>query len=1216
LQNLADAGEAMSESSSQQQIGKLALDRGFLTFDQLTEAIREQERRSAAGGLLPLGEVLIELELLSRRQLESLVASQSSAPKKKQPIAGFELIRKLGEGGMGATYLARQTSMDRLVALKILRKNLSRNQQFVERFVREARLAGRLSHVNIVESQNVGESSGFHFLVMEYVDGHSAYSMIPAEGGMDEELALHICVQVARALDFAHGAGIVHRDIKPDNILVTEDRIVKLCDFGLARDTAAETRLTQTGMMMGTPHYVSPEQARGEKDVDIRSDIYSLGATLYQLATGQTPFSGSSAAVVMTKHLTEQMPWPGDVNPDVSEACCQLIARMMAKDPNDRYQTPAELLADMKLVIDGKSLESGILDPMLSSIGQSGSIQVTPRADVTGPTMQVPAPERERVEGQKPDTGEFAEIDGAEWVDAGEAGEEDEEPDTDTDSDSDSDSEEVAPESKVRPARGARRGMRPARKRSSPVGIYVAIISLLLIAGLGTAAFFAFRGGEPGAGGKLPPPPGGKGGKKFTPEEQMTARVRKLFKGKVVKFDPKTLEIELFYDFEDAGQIEDWKLSEWAYGGQSGGTLNIQDAALRVNRTGRFALLQGVFGSVSASVDFRVFGGAGWAGLCVCADSRGNQYNVWGLAPPARAFLDMKTKGSPRALTPSRMSPFATSKAGRIQLSYRDGALKGSVGDLIFKADNPTHALGQVGFYCYDTDVAYDNLRVTGKLDRAWLTASLESIRGPDQVLVLPEADAYVRAGENAEKNFGTEEALIVKSAGDESIYTREAFIRFDLSAVKSPVAEAVLRLYPKTLGTLAEQPRIQHAAAFVADDKWGETTITGSNRPTSEAMQIGNWNPFQGKLVRLDVTDLVSRELSGDKKLSVKIYALSPTNFVTYSSREAGRHAGPLLIIRLGSRSKKVRLTPAPGGAFRAEWKQLTFSGETPAGRAHSTRAMTFDAKRKHCVLFGGYPRLNDLWTLDLRGGRWNCIEKNNPKAPGVGTSRPGASENHNFVYDEGNDLYRLGFFDWAYDPNLRTWRKTRPKKLAAWHIEWHNALAYDPQGQRFLALNQNLNHWFIVPVKNQVEHLPRTSVPGRYAWGGLAYDRKNKVFVLFGGKRGNRKFNDTWTFDPKARTWREMKPPVSPPKRDYHRLVWHERLGALVVAGGKGTAKLLGDLWVYETAADRWTEIKTDVAPPVSNHATAYDAAHDRLVLFNYKGQTWTCKIERTDK
>jgi eukaryotic-like serine/threonine-protein kinase len=365
----------MSDTSSRQ-LGQLALDRGLVSAGQLREALDEFRQRKAAGSRMPLGEVLVEMGHLTRPQLEQLLGAQGGKKSPRQIIAGFELIRKLGEGGMGATYLARQESMDRLVALKILRKSLSRDEEFVARFRREAQLAGKLDHVNIVQAIDVGEAAGFHYLIMEYVEGRNLNDLLPESGPMSEDLALHFVIQIARALGFADKQDIIHRDIKPDNVMVTAENIAKLCDFGLARQTGSESKLTQTGTAMGTPHYVSPEQARGDRGVDIRSDIYSLGATLYHLVTGETPFSGSSAVVVMTKHLTEQLPWPQDINPGLSESCAQVISRMMAKNPADRYQTPAELVTDLEMAIDGKAPDEANLAPGLSSVATRGTVPI------------------------------------------------------------------------------------------------------------------------------------------------------------------------------------------------------------------------------------------------------------------------------------------------------------------------------------------------------------------------------------------------------------------------------------------------------------------------------------------------------------------------------------------------------------------------------------------------------------------------------------------------------------------------------------------------------------------------------------------------------------------------------------------------------------------------------------------------------------------------
>mgnify|MGYP006283659489 FL=1 len=220
--------------------------------------------------------------------------------------------------------------------------------------MREARTAGKFDHINLVRGLDVSNYKNYYYFVMEYVKGNSFRRLITKDKGMEEEYALHICLQVARALEYAYKKGIVHRDIKPDNILVTPDHIAKVCDMGLAKSMGSESEMTMTGMMVGTPHYVAPEQARGE-EVDARSDIYSLGATLYYAVTGRTPFSGSSAAVVLTKHLTDELQSPRRLNPKLSKHCCLLIEKMMAREPGDRYQSPTELIADMELVIDGNA---------------------------------------------------------------------------------------------------------------------------------------------------------------------------------------------------------------------------------------------------------------------------------------------------------------------------------------------------------------------------------------------------------------------------------------------------------------------------------------------------------------------------------------------------------------------------------------------------------------------------------------------------------------------------------------------------------------------------------------------------------------------------------------------------------------------------------------------------------------------------------------------
>ncbi|MHC4199772.1 MAG: serine/threonine-protein kinase, partial [Planctomycetota bacterium] len=337
------------------QFGEAAVARGFITKAQLEEGLKALAFVTQAGLSRTLGAILAEKGLIT--EVQAAIVERAISSEEVKIIAGFELLEKLGEGGMGAVYKARQISMDRLVALKTLSQQLAQDEEFTARFIREARTAAMLDHVNIIRGLDVGSEGDVHYFAMEFVEGESVGGILERDGKMPEDRALHIIIQVARALECAWTTKqIIHRDIKPDNILVTKGDIAKVADLGLAKTTDNEsTMMTRTGVAMGTPHYISPEQARGEKNIDIRTDIYSLGATLYHMLVGAAPFSGSSAMAVITKHLTEP-PVPAHVaNPDVSEALSSVVGVMMQKEPAARYADPAQLLEDLELVADGKA---------------------------------------------------------------------------------------------------------------------------------------------------------------------------------------------------------------------------------------------------------------------------------------------------------------------------------------------------------------------------------------------------------------------------------------------------------------------------------------------------------------------------------------------------------------------------------------------------------------------------------------------------------------------------------------------------------------------------------------------------------------------------------------------------------------------------------------------------------------------------------------------
>ncbi len=263
-------------------------------------------------------------------------------------LGGYRLISRLGSGGMADVYVAEQASLHRRVAVKVLRPTTLAHPEAVDRFTQEARAAAALVHGNIVQIHEVGFIDGVHFLVEEFVAGPSLRAWLKERGPLSPAAVLSVLVQVAAALDQAAAGGVVHRDIKPENLLVTPRGEVKVADFGLARVLHENLELTQTGIALGTPLYMSPEQTRGEA-VDIRSDLYSLGATAYHLAAGQPPFRGTTGVAVALAHAKEPVPPLATVQPAFAGAVGELIERLLAKAPADRFQAPADLLA----AIDG-----------------------------------------------------------------------------------------------------------------------------------------------------------------------------------------------------------------------------------------------------------------------------------------------------------------------------------------------------------------------------------------------------------------------------------------------------------------------------------------------------------------------------------------------------------------------------------------------------------------------------------------------------------------------------------------------------------------------------------------------------------------------------------------------------------------------------------------------------------------------------------------------
>jgi serine/threonine-protein kinase len=300
-------------------------------------------------------------------------------------LGPYRLARKLGEGGMGAVYLAEDTRDKRKVALKILPRKHGQDPDFVKRFKRETELGTKLRHAHIVGALEAGEDQGYHFYVMEYCEGEPLDRALQRENRFPVFRALEIVRQVAGALRYAHDHAVIHRDIKPGNIMLTPAGTARLLDLGLSKDLGANQTSFRTadGAIVGTPHYISPEQASGERKIDGRTDIYSLGATLYQLLTGSAPFAGSTTVEVLYQHVHSELPNPRDLRPEIPEGVVHVLRRMMAKSPEDRYRDCGDLIADLDELIGGKTPKTVVLSAKSSVALQHGAVPAKPPAAVS-----------------------------------------------------------------------------------------------------------------------------------------------------------------------------------------------------------------------------------------------------------------------------------------------------------------------------------------------------------------------------------------------------------------------------------------------------------------------------------------------------------------------------------------------------------------------------------------------------------------------------------------------------------------------------------------------------------------------------------------------------------------------------------------------------------------------------------------------------------------
>jgi len=291
--------------------------------------------------------------MLKKAQLSPLGPITEFDQFNKEVIPGYEILEQVGKGASGIVFAAKEIETGRQVAMKIFYLHYCKNKDFVRRLIREAETIRRLRHQNTVAGYGHGTHEGYYFTIMEFIEGETLKQLLKRKKRLDEKEAGEIILQMARALEAADELDIIHRDVKPSNIILSKDGSAKLTDFGLAREQL-DTSLTIPGAIVGTPLFISPEQARGEHNIDVRSDIYSLGITFYTAVIGQPPFSDLNTSLLLTKKITDDIPFPGLSNPGLSQEVCSIILKMCNRDRNHRYGNPRELIRNLEKFLAGE----------------------------------------------------------------------------------------------------------------------------------------------------------------------------------------------------------------------------------------------------------------------------------------------------------------------------------------------------------------------------------------------------------------------------------------------------------------------------------------------------------------------------------------------------------------------------------------------------------------------------------------------------------------------------------------------------------------------------------------------------------------------------------------------------------------------------------------------------------------------------------------------
>ncbi len=1068
--------------------------------------------------------------------------AQSNNPR---IIGGFEILNKIGAGAMGSVFKARQQSMDRIVALKILPPSIARDESYITRFQREARASAKLNHPNIVQGINVGqdEASGLWFFAMEYIDGPTLKTVLKNEKTLPEARVLAIGRDMALALACAEAHNIVHRDIKPDNILITARNESKLADLGLARQTGGnkeDAALTQDGKALGTPHYMSPEQVRGENNqIDIRTDIYALGATLYHLLSGRTPFEGGSSAEVMAKHLNDKPKLLHRLNNQVSEPLSRLIARMLAKDPAQRVPSATDLVKEFDDLIERQHTTA--LNQPIKGTGTTG-----PRAAVQRGTTKLRTPIGPRDEQKTP-----------------------------------------------------RR--QPTSNRPVILG---AAAGLLLLVGL---AALLSSGEKP---------------------KDKIARPARVAQSKVrsEKTPPETKP----------------NLSAISVPGESKEGKPATTAPAKDSEESKFSELvrfeglkpEDTVGRIQRLEEF-------------LADHAGSQYAAQAQARLTKLKEIEATQAEKRRQGEAKKRMEEQASAAFKRLSAFEGLNKNDfkrrkqgVEDFI-----KSHGQTQAG--------------VRAKQLLTELQTALKALQpDPEQAAKNSEAayaqflQAYLELLRRNDREGAS--AHVQRALQDSALALLKARITRDqgvlawLDHLDQDAAQGAQKL--KDLERF--ELKMRRGKPMLVGKK-EEFKVTDIKKGVIHVGRQGMSFPVSIERLHGDTRrELVALNAANDgdgllrRALSIVFALNSPEDAVQAKSllqqaRKAGavssdvehllrwvEHAGTGMEKRAShtqkestsSKENTPTLPTTPKAAtnvarYAGQWLKLKIDGESPMGRVYAITAMLYDSKRKRCVLFGGGTKYA-MWALDPAMQRWTPVQPNtkpdNLKPPPV--------KYHHFIYDEVHDRYWLNN-GWSFDPKTKAW-KNHNATLKKGQVSWpgiRQAWTYDPDLRRFVGARFKgftdvpFIPWAVDIVNFKNSNLPTGKAAYRtYSDGGLAYDRKFKMFLLFGGYRHmGTVLNDTWFLAHGAKEWTEVKTKEAPPLRTWHRLIYHDKLEAIVLFGGIQKLTWLQDVWIFDAPALRWVEVNAPKAPSMNWTSSCYDAARDAIIFINKSGETWALKI-----